>query len=56
MTSKDFKVGDSVKLRIDNYIFQVCVKDGVKCLRMPMPLGWFHCEPPDWNDVIKLNP
>jgi hypothetical protein len=56
MTSSDFKVGDSVKLRLDNYIFQVCIKDGIKLLRMPMTLAWFYLEPLDWNDVIKLNP
>jgi len=51
MSAKDFKTGETVVF--DNRLCMVKVKSGKKCLAIPMPLGWFHFEPVDWNNVQR---
>jgi hypothetical protein len=52
MSAKDFKTGEAVIF--DNRSCMVRTKGGKKCLAIPMPLGWFHFEPVDWNDVQRV--
>jgi len=44
-----FKAGDWVAF--DKYECLVVTKKGKKCLAIAMPLGWYHFEPENWNDV-----
>jgi hypothetical protein len=53
MSAKDFKIGEVVIFDGKECYVRTHPR-AKKCLALPMPMGWFHFLPVDWNDVKKI--